>query len=233
MHPIICQIGPFTIFSYGLALAAAFIISVFLASEQARRNNIDPNIIYNISFIGFIFGIAGARIFYVLSNIGYYSKNIQEVFMLAHGGLSVFGGLILGIAAAVAYLKIKKLSVYLVFDTLMPFLALGQAIGRIGCLLNGCCYGATVIPVQIYASFSLLVVFMLLRFIQDRPHALGTVFYAYLFFYSFERFSIEFLRSDNPRILFSLTLFQLLCIPVFIISLIWLVSRCEKKNENV
>ncbi len=230
MHPIICTIGPFTIFSYGLALAMAFIVSVLLASARAKKDNIDPGVVYNVTFIGFVSGIIGARAFYVLSNISYYSKNIPEIFLLQNGGLSVFGGLILGTIAALAYIKVKRLSVYLIFDTLMPFLALGQAIGRIGCLLNGCCFGSTVIPVQIYASLSLLVIFILLRLIQDRPHALGAVFYSYLLLYSFKRFFIEFLRADSPRISFGLTLFQLLCIPVFIVSLAWLFARFNKKT---
>lgn len=228
MHPIICQIGPFTIFSYGLAMATAFIVAVFLAGIQARKNNIDPDIIYNITFLSFISGIAGARIFYVLSNIGYFSKNISEIFMLQHGGLSVFGGLILGTSAAIIYLKIRKLSIYLVLDILVPYLALGQAIGRIGCLLNGCCFGSTVIPVQIYASLSLLAIFMILCLIQDRPHVLGKVFYSYLLLYSTKRFFIEFWRIDNPHNLFGLTIFQVLCIPVFIISLAWLLSQRKK-----
>ncbi|MCX5711755.1 MAG: prolipoprotein diacylglyceryl transferase [Candidatus Omnitrophica bacterium] len=230
MHPIICQIGPFTIFSYGAAMAIGFIIAVFLARIQARKDNIDPDIIYNVTFISFILGILGARIFYVLSNLGFYSKNIPEIFMLQHGGLSVFGGLILGTAAAIVYLKIKKLSIYLVLDLLVPFLALGQAIGRIGCLLNGCCFGSTQIPVQIYSSLLLLSIFMILRFIQDSAHVRGSIFYSYLLLYSVKRFSIEFWRLDNPRIFFGLTIFQLICIPLFMISLAWLFARRNKHN---
>jgi len=240
MYPIICKIGPFTIYSYGLMLVVAFLINSALAALQAKKQNINPDIIFNLSFIVFISGIMGARILYVIENITYYLRNPLQIIMLQLGGLSWFGGLILGFLSGIAYLKKKKLSIYRVLDLMSPFLALGQAIGRVGCLLNGCCFGKiskfglyfpvhklVLIPTQIYSSLALVFIFIILRFLQDRPHKEGEIFFAYLLFYSIKRFFIEFWRADNEIILFGLTLFQLMSIVIFCIAA-WKILLIKK-----
>lgn len=243
MHPVICQIGPFSIYSYGLMLAVAFLICSALANIQAKKQNINPNIIFNFLFITFIFGIIGSRAFYVIENFTYYLKNPLEIIMLQRGGLSWYGGLILGGSSGILYLKKKNLGVYRVLDLVIPFLALAQAIGRIGCLLNGCCFGkassfglyfeaedAVLIPTQLYSSLILILIFIILRFSQDRPHKDGLIFYLYLSLYSSKRFFIEFLRADNPVIMYGLTLFQIISIALFLFSILMLISiTCSRK----
>jgi len=224
MHPVICTIGPFTIYSYGLMLAFAFLISSALALKQAKKEGFNPQEIFNFSFAVLIAGIIGARIFYVLENIRYYLRTPLEIIMLQHGGLSWFGGLILALIWGVIYLKRKRLNVYKTFDLLAPFLALAQSLGRIGCLLNGCCFGATVIPVQIYSSLLLIIIFIILRTLQDRPHRNGEILFFYLILYSLKRFFIEFWRTDNPVVLFDLTLFQIISILVFLFALFKLIT---------
>lgn len=232
MHPIICTIGPFSIYSYGLMLALAFTTGVSLACRQAKEEKVSPDIIFNFCFLIFISGIIGARIFYIIGNISHYLKNPLEIIMLQHGGLAWFGGLIFATLCGIIYLKKKRLPVYQTLDLIIPFVALGQAIGRIGCLLNGCCFGraskfglyfevhsAELIPTQLYSSALLIIIYIILRLIQQRPHKDGEVFYSYLFLYSLKRFSIEFWRADSQRILASLTLFQVLSLVLFIISL--------------
>jgi len=230
MYPEICRIGPFTVYSYGLMLVVAFAVSSFLAGRQAKREGIDPEKIFNLSLVVFIFGVIGARIFYVAENIGYYAKNPLESIMLQHGGLSWFGGLLLGFILGVAYLKKNKLAVYKICDFVIPYVALGQAIGRIGCFLNGCCYGKVwaqmLIPTQLYSSLALLAIFVILRLLQERPHWTGQIFFTYLLLYSVKRFLIEFWRGDNPAVLFHLSLFQIISIAVFCLSLIKLL-RCR------
>ena len=231
MHPIICAIGPFTVYSYGLMLAIAFLIGSSLARFQAQRQGLDPQIIFNLAFIAFISGILGARIFYIIEHINYYLKDPREIIMLQHGGLSWYGGLFLGSLCGVLYIKKKELAVYKVLDLIVPFVALGQAIGRIGCLLNGCCFGkvseygiyftvhqAVLVPTQLYSSLLALAIFIILRLLQDRPHREGQIFFDYLMLYSFKRFFIEFWRSDNQIIFFGLTIFQAISIFVFAFS---------------
>ncbi|MDD5596279.1 MAG: prolipoprotein diacylglyceryl transferase [Candidatus Omnitrophica bacterium] len=228
MLPEICRIGPFTIYSYGLMLAIAFVIGSGLAGIEAKKRNINREVILNLCFLALVSGIIGARLFYVLENYQFYFKYPGEIFILQHGGLSWFGGLILGFLASLLYMKKKKLSVYQILDLLAPFIALGQAFGRVGCLLNGCCFGKTGVPVQIYSSAILLGIFLILRVLQDRPHKEGEIFFFYLLLYSLKRFFIEFWRIDNPVVFWNLTLFQLLSIGLFFLALIKLVSLKRK-----
>jgi len=236
MHPIICKIGPFSIYSYGLMLAVAFLLSVSLAKAQAKKEQINPGAIFDFCFFSFLFGVLGARIFYIAENIGYYFREPLEVFMLQHGGLSWFGGLAAGVIFGAAYLKKKRLSIYRILDLMAPFLALAQAIGRIGCLLNGCCFGkpslwgiyfeaheATLIPTQLYSSLALLLIFIILRLAQAKAHRQGEVFFLYLLLYSLKRFFIEFYRDDNPPVIYGLSLFQLLSLLVLFFSLAKLI----------
>ena len=218
MYPEICKIGPFTIYSYGIMLLVAFLTSSFLAKAQAKKHNLSPELIFDLSFIVFISGIIGARVFYTLENLGYYIKNPLEIIMLQHGGLSWFGGLILGTLVGIKYLKVRRIPIYKVVDLIMPFVALGQAIGRIGCFLNGCCFGKTLIPIQLYSSLILIIIFVILRFLQEMPHRDGEIFFTYLILYCVKRFFIEFLRSDNAIIVFGLTLFQLLSLIIFFLA---------------
>lgn len=236
MHPVICKIGPFTIYAYGLMLAIAFLVGSMLARFQAKKENISPDIIFNFLFIAFICGIIGARILYIIENLRLYLKEPVEMIMLQHGGLSWFGGLISGVTLSILYLKKKNLSIYKTFDLIVPFLALAQAIGRIGCLLNGCCYGkvsgfgiyfplhkSALIPTQAYSSLILILIFVILRFLQGKPHKQGEIFYSYLLLYSLKRFFIEFWRADNELIFFGLTLFQIMSVIVFCIAVIKLI----------
>jgi len=226
-------------------LVIAFIVSSALAGARAKKENINPDMIFNLLFTGFIFGIVGARLFYVIDNISYYSKNPHEIIMFQHGGLSWFGGLILGVISALVYLKSKKVSILRTLDLIIPFVALAEAIGRIGCLLNGCCYGKVsekfgiyfdvhqqvLIPTQAYSSLSLIIIFIGLRFLQEKPHRLGEIFCAYLLLYSIKRFIIEYWRADNPIVFSCLTLFQILSMAMFITAIVMLVII--KKSASI
>lgn len=221
-------------------LVIAFFICSALLKKEAERNGVDPEAIFNFVFTVFIFGVAGARVFYVAENTDYYFRYPLMIFALQQGGLSWFGGLILGVGAAVIYLKKKKSAVMKTFDLVIPFVALGQAIGRIGCLLNGCCFGkeatyglyfkaqdSILIPTQIYSSLFLLGMFIVLRFMQSSPHHEGKIFYSYLFLYSIKRFVIEFWRADNPAIFAGFTLFQLMSTAIFCFAAVKLILICR------
>lgn len=229
MHPVICKIGPLTIYSYGLMLVIAFMVITWLSSAEAKKRGIHPDVIFNLNFVILICGIIGARILYISCNLSYYLRNPLEMIMLQKGGLAWFGGLACGMASAILYLRFKKLPVLKIADLLMPFIALGQAIGRLGCFLNGCCFGkesshgiyspaqgAVLIPTQLYSALLLVFIFIVLRFLQKRPHKEGQILFAYLLLYSVKRFFIEFWRGDSPTILFGLTLFQFISLAVFL-----------------
>jgi len=231
MLPEICHIGPFTIYSYGLMLVLAFFVSSYLAVRQAKKTQIAPEKIFNLMFYVFISGIIGSRVFYILLNLPYYLKYPLEVIMLQHGGMAIFGGIIFGLIFAWLFIRRNKMDLLATLDLLAPFIALGQAIGRIGCFLNGCCYGKDHIPIQLYSSLLLFLIFLALRFMQERKHAQGKILYFYLFFYSIKRFSIEFFRNDSPRIFSGLTIFQLLSLAMFFLSLALLIRLFYFKKK--
>ncbi len=236
MHPIICKLGPLTLYSYGLILVFAFSIAISLASFQTRRYGLSPDLISNLSFIVIISGIIGARLLYVILNLDFYINNPIEIFMLSHGGLAWFGGLISGLVFCVVYLRYKKQDVYKIFDLLIPYVALAQAIGRIGCFLNGCCFGkrnlffgiyfpvhdAILIPTQLYSCLALLVIYFLLRKRQEMEHRKGEILYLYLLFYAVWRFFIEFFRGDSRIFIFGLSIFQLISIALFVFATVML-----------
>jgi len=231
MLPEICHIGPFTIYAYGLLLVIAFFVATFFARQQAQKEQVDPELIFNLCFYVFIFGIIGSRVLYILLNFAFYLRHPLEIIMLQHGGMAWFGGLFFGTAGALLFVKKHKLDLLRTLDLLAPFIALGQAIGRIGCLLNGCCYGRQsqwglyfkvydkfLIPTQIYSTLLLLLIFIFLRFKQNAKHLAGEIFCCYLLLYALKRFFIEFLRDDSARSFFGLTFFQILCLLVFFIA---------------
>ena len=236
MLPEICHIGPFTVYAYGLMLVWAFFVSTHLACRQAKKTGIDPDKIFNLCFYVFITGIIGSRVLFVLNNYVYYLEHPLEIIMLQRGGLAIFGGIIFGSVFAWVFLKRNKMGLLATLDLLAPFIALGQAIGRIGCFLNGCCYGKAsafgiyfpnsgqvLIPTQLYSSLLMFLIFFVLRFMQERKHLPGQILYCYFFFYSIKRFSIEFFRNDSPRIFHGLTIFQILSLVFFFFSLTMLI----------
>jgi len=153
--------------------------------------------------------------------------------MLHHGGLVWYGGLILATAVGIFYLKRKHLHSLQVMDFLSPYIALGQAIGRIGCFLNGCCFGkpsevysiyfpvhqARLIPVQLYSSGILVFIFLILRWLRNRPHKQGEVFSLYVLFYSIMRFFIEFIRGDSESVIGGLSIFQIISLFLIFVAL--------------
>jgi len=234
MHPIICHIGRFTIYSYGLMLAIAVLIcSILLARDLEKQLGLKRDIVYDMVFWIMLAGIAGARLFYVFLNLPFFIENPLEIIMIQHGGLAWFGGLAAGVVCFLVFVKKHNLKVFRMADLLAPYLALGQSIGRIGCFLNGCCYGkrvswgiyfpvhhARLHPTQLYSSFGLLLIFFILKKYQHSVHKEGICFVLYLLLASVLRFNVEFFRADHSPFLFNLSIFQVICIIIFCIGLI-------------
>ena len=224
MYPILFEFGPLKIYTYGFVVACAFIIGALLARLEAERQNLPSEKILDLAIYIAISGILGARLFYVLQNLQFYLRFPGQIWMLQRGGLSFYGGLILAAICAGIFLKKKGLPVFKSLDIVSPYLALAQAIGRIGCFLNGCCYGRYGHPVQIYSSLGLLLIFGTLRVFQDKgkkkKYFAGSVFLLYCSLYSLFRFFIEYLRGDNLRLFANLTIHQIVSAAIFLTSLI-------------
>jgi phosphatidylglycerol:prolipoprotein diacylglycerol transferase len=219
MHPILFKLGPITVFSYGAMVALGFAIAVALVYRRAGRFGIDKNKAVDLFILILVSGIVGGRLFYVLLNLKIYAANPLAVFNLSEGGLVWYGAFLLGLASAAAYMRVNRMRFWDTMDMASPYIALGQAFGRIGCFLNGCCYGLGRHPVQLYSSAALFLIFMILRLWRGRRRFEGEIFLGYLLLYSLKRLLVEFLRGDNPRIFLNLTLSQILSVPIFLIAL--------------
>jgi len=233
MHPILFTIGPITIYSYGVMLATAVLVCTYLLSLDAKRYNISQDTAYDLVFWCMLWGIVGARIFYVFIEWSYYSDNLSEILMLQKGGLAWQGGFLGGALAGVWFARSKKLPLRPLLDLAAPYIALGQSIGRVGCFLNGCCYGkpvawgiyfpihnARLYPTQLFEVAGLFIIFLILKKAQARPHQAGFIFISYLWLAAIERFIVEFYRADHDLLWGGLSLAQYVALAVFVTGLI-------------
>ncbi len=231
MHPLIGHLGPVTIYSFGLMLVVAVLLCSFLLSKDAKALGISQEVIYDFVFWVILAGVLGARIFFIILNFSAFAADPKQIIMITNGGLAWQGGLVLGGLAGLFFAYQKKLSLSVLADLSAPYLALGQAIGRIGCFLNGCCYGretswgiyfpvhqSRLHPTQLYDTGMLLVIFFLLKVLQKRSLIRGEVFCAYLMLASLERFINEFFRADHINTVVGLSIFQLISCAVFVLG---------------
>jgi len=143
VHPIAFQLGSLPVHWYGVMIALAFLAGLWTATRRARREHVPGENIADVTFWLMIGAILGARLVYVTTywQTEFASQPWTEIFMIQHGGLVYYGGFIGATLAGIIYLRWKKLPLWKVADILAPSIALGSVFGRIGCLLNGCCYG--------------------------------------------------------------------------------------------
>ncbi len=240
MHPVLFEIGPLIIYSYGFMLMLAFLAAIYVAVREARMRAIKVDLVYDFAFWLLVGGLVGARLSYVFYNWPLFSFNPWEALAVWEGGLNFYGGLLGGLTAGLIFVYWKKLPLEDISDLAGLALPLGLAIGRIGCFLNGCCYGKPtrlpwgvtfpsvsfkVHPTQLYESLYALLIF---RYRIGR----GNVFLTFLLSYTFFRFLNEFLRV-NPPLIFSLTGSQLTSLVIFVFSAIFLALRLKgRKNEG-
>ena len=245
MHPIAFQLGSFKIYWYGVMVALAFLAGLWTATRRARRENISSERIGDVVLWLMIGGILGARIVYVTTywKDEFAGQPLSEIFMIQHGGLVYYGALIGSTIAGIIYIRWKKLPFWKTADVLAPSIALGNVFGRIGCLLNGCCYGRAcslpwairfpadnplhppttpVHPTEIYDALNNLIFYLLLAWLFRRKKFDGEVFITYLVGYAIIRTIMEYFRGDYPpdQIHFGLTPGDLISIPIFITGLV-------------
>ncbi len=143
MHPIAFHLGSLTVRWYGVMMALAFFAGLWTATRRARLANVSSDAVTDVALWLMAGSILGARFVYVTTywKQEFADQPISEIFMIQHGGLVYYGGLLGAIVFGVGYLIWKKLPVWRIADVFAPSVALGSVFGRIGCLLNGCCYG--------------------------------------------------------------------------------------------
>lgn len=129
------------LFGYGLMLFFAFFGAMSLAAWRAKREKLDPEMVYDFALWVFIGGLVGARLFYVVQYWGDQVNSLADVFQIWKGGIVLYGSIMGGAAGFLLYWRLRPFPLRPMIDVIAPSLALGIAIGRLGCFLNGCCYG--------------------------------------------------------------------------------------------
>lgn len=239
MHPILFEIGGFPIRSYGVLVAAAFLAGIALARRDAPRIGVDPEAVADLGVWVILSAIAGSRLCYVLFyQWDAFAANPLIFFRVWEGGLVFYGGLAGAIAASVVFLTRRGLPVLRVMDLAAPAIALGQSIGRIGCFLNGCCFGRLCTwpigitfpghaqpahPTQLYESAAQLFWAVVLWKLRTRVTRPGGLISLYVLTYGATRFALEFVRGDgNPVLGAGLTLSQWIsALAVGAVGLVW------------
>jgi len=212
VHPEIVRIGGFTLYSYGLLLALSMAAGVWLSARRAARFGFVPDDMFDAAMPAVVSGLVGAKLLFLATNWGEYSADPWAILASLRGGFVYYGSLLGGAIGTIAWLLRKKYPVLRFGDAIAPGLALGQAIGRLGCFLNGCCYGGPVSwgivfpslgdgiprhPVQLYESAGTLLLVLGLGRMGSRGRG-GRVLGAYLVGYGVLRYFLELLRAD-PR----------------------------------
>jgi phosphatidylglycerol:prolipoprotein diacylglycerol transferase len=221
MHPILFKIGPLTIYTYGVLVATGFLLGLGLAVKYAKRQGVSPNKIVDLGFYILLSALIGSRLFYIFINISHFIKNPIDIFKIWEGGLVFYGGVILTVPAFLWYVRKNSLGVWSTSDIFAPSLAIGHAVGRIGCFFAGCCYGkpaeglpwAIVFtnpeslarigiplhPTQLYESIGEFINFFVLITLRRYKSFNGQIFMTYILLYSVLRFIVEFYRGDSNR----------------------------------
>ncbi|MGH7416733.1 MAG: prolipoprotein diacylglyceryl transferase [Candidatus Rokuibacteriota bacterium] len=220
MYPVLLDVGFYRLRSYGVFVAIAILTAIWFSAREARRRGLDPAMVTDGSLAIVLTGLVGARLYYILFNepARYLAEPLQ-VLAVWHGGLSVHGGLLAGLAAAAWYVRRRGLAFWTFADVLTPGLILGQTVGQIACLLNGDTYGRPTTlpwaitftdpramgpvgvplhPIQVYELLAYGVVFLIVWVVARRGGRGGTVTLTYAVGYGIARFAVEFFRGDPP-----------------------------------
>ena len=261
MHPIAFQLGPISVHWYGVMIALAFLAGLWTATLRAKREKIHGEIIADVTLWLMAGGIIGARFAYVTTywREQFASQPISEIFKIYHGGLVYYGGFIGATVSGMIYIRWKKMPFWKIADILAPSIALGSVFGRIGCLLNGCCYGRQtdlpwaitftnpqanelsgtplgipLHPTEIYDALLNLVLYVFLAWLFRRKKFDGQVFATYLLCYAITRSVVEYFRGDYTVLHYhlGLTPAQWIGVPIFVagLALAAILSRREPKR---
>jgi phosphatidylglycerol:prolipoprotein diacylglycerol transferase len=220
MFPVLIRIGPITIHTYGFLIATAFLLGLWLALRQAAREGLSKEKVTDIGFYALFAGIIGSRIFFIATEWEHYSSHPADMLKIWEGGLVFYGGVIFAIPVAVWYARRQGLLLWQTADIWAPSIAVGHAIGRLGCFCAGCCYGlptdlpwgvtfnnpetlairgVPLHPTQLYESAAELLNFVILLAIRRRKAFHGQLFWVYVLNYAVIRALIELFRGDRER----------------------------------
>jgi len=221
MHPILFELGPITFYSYGVLLAAAYLIGLQLALVRSRSRGLDQQRVMDLGIWIIVSALAGAKLLLFLVDYRQYLANPRELGNLLRSGGVFYGGLIAGVGVALWYIHRHRMPLWTTTDVFAPGIALGHVVGRLGCLMAGCCFGrptsmpwaitfrdpaansnvplgVPLHPTQLYEAGAEAVILMLLLALERRSGDFpGRTFWTYMLLYGISRFGIEFYRGDS------------------------------------
>ena len=248
------KLGSITIYYYSILIMIGVVIAFYLSKKEANQNGLGKKYIDDLLFYLVIFGILGARLYYVIFNFSYYKSDLLSIFKIWEGGIAIYGAVIAGIITIYYYSKKKKKDFLLTLDTIAPGLILAQSIGRWGNFFNHEAYGKVVSlsrlhdlhipnsviremyingayhhPTFLYESLWCLIGFIILLIIRNKTKdKYKIVTYSYFIYYGIGRFLIEGLRTDSLY-LFNFRVSKIVSIILIIIGIIGIVKERNKK----
>ena len=264
MYPKLLELGPVVLHTYGLFLAIAFIAGIWITSRNARKEGVPADSVWNLGLVILCSVLIGAKLLMLIADFSYYAANPREIFSIStlRSAGVYYGGLLMALGASAWYMRKRRLPAWKLSDCAAPGIALGQAIGRLGCLAAGCCYGTPtdvpwairftsiyaaenmgtplnipLHPTQIYESVGTLLIFGFLMCRLRMRHISGYIILEYLGLYAVLRFVIEFFRGDDRGDVFNglLSTSQFITIITFAASVFfyfYLRRRGEGKPKN-
>jgi phosphatidylglycerol---prolipoprotein diacylglyceryl transferase len=261
MHPILLDFGPATIYTYGVLLAAAYLLGLKLAMVRAQKRGLDQARVLDLGIYIIISALVGAKLLLVVTDFRTFVSDPSQLVTLARSGGVFYGGLILAVSVALWYIRKIGLPLWTTCDVFAPGIALGHVVGRFGCFFAGCCWGkptdvpwaitftnpyaaanvgtplnVPLHPTQLYeAGAEALILWALLATERRGRTFPGRTFWLYMLLYAISRFIIEFYRND-PRgavLMFSTSQFiSLVLAPLAIVMLVALGRRSAPAPER-
>ncbi len=221
MHPEILRWGVLHITSYGLMLATAFLAGTWLSLREARRRALDEDQVVTVILVALVGAVVGARALYVLEHVRDFRGSYLSVLALWQGGLTLYGGIVAGTAAGLWCARRVGLPMWVTADAVTPAVALGTVFGRVGCFLNGCCYGhptrlpwgvvfppdsfaslefgdVPVHPSQLYFALDGLALFLVTWWLRKRMRTPGALFWTFVALFSLLRIPLDMTRAYEP-----------------------------------
>jgi phosphatidylglycerol:prolipoprotein diacylglycerol transferase len=218
VHPELVHWGWLHIRSYGLMLALAFLIGTLLALREAGRLGLDEDKVVNVILVVLVSSVLGARALYVLEHVGEFRRQWTGVLAVWQGGLTLYGGVVAGTVGGLVAARRFGLPMWTLADALTPSVALGTAFGRVGCFLNGCCYGrpttlpwgvrfppdsfaslefgdTPVHPSQLYFAITGLALFLATWALRTRIKPPGALFWWFMLAFALIRIPLDMTRA--------------------------------------
>jgi phosphatidylglycerol:prolipoprotein diacylglycerol transferase len=253
MFPDLISIGSLAIHTYGVLVATGFAVGILVTIRLGKAQGFNSQQVMDMGFIMILWAIIGSRVTYVLMNFSYYRARPTDIIRIWEGGLVFSGGLIAVVLVMSWYLSRHHISFWKAGDLWAPGIAIGQAIGRLGCFMAGCCYGkptdmawgvvfthpkslaplnVSIHPTQLYAALTGLIIFLVLLALRTRKQFDGQLFLWFLILHSTARLLTERFRGDHLGMVpgTHMTVTQLLAILILVASVIILFVRKPKEQ---